>query len=46
MIGKELFEIGLLKDEEASQAAFRELREKQFIRYDDLPLEVQRGPAP
>ena len=43
MIGKELFEIGLLKDEEASQAAFRELREKQFIRYDDLPLESKKG---
>jgi len=43
MIGKELFEIGLLKDEEASQAAFRELREKQFIRYDDLPLESKEG---
>ncbi|HET9788816.1 MAG TPA: PAS domain S-box protein, partial [Pyrinomonadaceae bacterium] len=43
MIGKELFEIGLLKDEEASQAAFRELREKQFIRYDDLPLESKNG---
>jgi PAS domain S-box-containing protein len=43
MIGKELFEIGLLKDEETSQAAFRELREKQFIRYDDLPLESKKG---
>jgi PAS domain S-box-containing protein len=43
MIGKELFEIGLLKDEEASQVAFRELREKQFIRYDDLPLESKEG---
>jgi PAS domain S-box-containing protein len=43
MIGKELFEIGLLKDEEASQEAFRELREKQFIRYDDLPLESKKG---
>ena len=43
MIGKELFEIGLLKDEEASQAAFRELREKQFIRYDDLPLKSKNG---
>ena len=43
MIGKELFEIGLLKDEEASQAAFRELREKRFIRYEDLPLESKKG---
>ena len=43
MIGKELFEIGLLKDEEASRAAFRELREKRFIRYEDLPLESKKG---
>lgn len=43
LIGKELFEIGLLKDEEASQVAFRELREKHFIRYDDLPLESKKG---
>jgi len=37
-IGKELFEIGLLKDVFASQAAFRELRTRGFIRYEDLPL--------
>jgi PAS domain S-box-containing protein len=43
MIGKEMFEIGLLKDEEASRAAFRELREKHFIRYEDLPLESKKG---
>jgi PAS domain S-box-containing protein len=38
-LGKELWEIGLLKDEEASRAAFRELQEKGYIRYEDLPLE-------
>jgi len=43
MIGKEFFEIGLLKDEKASQAAFRELRKKHFIRYDNLPLESKKG---
>src|SRR4029434_840712 len=42
-MGQELFENGFVKDEEASQAAFRELREKQFIRYDDLPLESKEG---
>ncbi len=41
--GRELFEIGLLKDEEASRAAFRELQEKGLIRYDDLPLETKTG---
>jgi PAS domain S-box-containing protein len=38
-LGKELWEIGLLKDEEASRAAFRELQENEYIRYEDLPLE-------
>ncbi len=38
-LDKELWEIGLLKDEEASAAAFRELQEKHYIRYEDLPLE-------
>ncbi len=42
-LGKELWEIGLLKDEEASAAAFRELQEKQYIRYEDLPLENKHG---
>src|ERR1043166_6114518 len=43
LLGKELWEIGLLKDEEASRAAFRELQEKQFIRYEDLPLQTKEG---
>ena len=43
MIGKELFEIGLLNDKDASRAAFRELREKHFIRYEDLPFESKDG---
>ena len=42
-LGKELFEIGLLKDEAASQAAFRELQAVGYIRYDDLPLETRDG---
>jgi PAS domain S-box-containing protein len=43
LVGKELFEIGLLKDEADSQAAFRELRKTGFIRYEDLPLESKSG---
>jgi len=43
LIGKELFEIGLLKDEEASRNAFQELKEKGFIRYDNLPLQSKSG---
>jgi len=43
LLGKELFEIGLLKDEAASQAAFRELQTNGSIRYDDLPLATKDG---
>jgi two-component system CheB/CheR fusion protein len=43
LLGKELFEIGLLKDEEASRAAFEELQKKGYIRYEDLPLETRTG---
>ena len=43
LLGKELWEIGLLKDEKASQAAFRELRKNHFIRYEDLPLQNKKG---
>mgnify|MGYP000308054540 CR=1 FL=1 len=43
LLGKELWEIGLLKDETASQAVFHELRSKGFIRYEDLPLETKAG---
>ena len=42
-LGKELWEIGLLKDEEFSKAAFQELKELGYIRYDDLPLETKGG---
>ena len=42
-IGKELYEIGLLKDEAASQAAFRELQATGYIRYENLPLETKDG---
>lgn len=43
LVGKELFEIGLLKDEAASQAAFKELQKKGYIRYENLPLETQNN---
>lgn len=41
--GKELWQIGLFKDVEASKAAMRELQEKRYIRYEDLPLETKAG---
>ncbi|HUR57155.1 MAG TPA: chemotaxis protein CheB [Opitutaceae bacterium] len=43
LIGKELFEIGLFRDEAASREAFRELREKQQLRYEHLPLKGKDG---
>jgi PAS domain S-box-containing protein len=43
LLGKELWEIGLLKDEKASQTAFRQLKNKHFIRYENLPLQNKDG---
>lgn len=42
-VGKELYEIGLLKDRTANQHAFRELQANGYIRYDDLPLKTKDG---
>jgi PAS domain S-box-containing protein len=41
--GKELWEIGLFQDIEASRAAFRQLREQGYIRYEHLSLETAAG---
>ena len=43
LLGKELWEIGLLKDEEASRAAFEQLQRNTFIRYENLPLQNKAG---
>jgi len=43
LIGKELFEIGLLKDEAASQEMVRKLQRVNQVRYENLPLECQGG---
>jgi PAS domain S-box-containing protein len=42
-LGKELWEIGLFSDKEASQRAFRELQAKGYLRYEDLPLQSTGG---
>jgi PAS domain S-box-containing protein len=42
-LGKELWEIGLFTDKEASQKAFRELQVKGYLRYEDLPLQTTEG---
>ncbi|MGB3095132.1 MAG: diguanylate cyclase [Candidatus Deferrimicrobiaceae bacterium] len=41
-LGKRLWEIGPFKDITASQDAFRELQTKEYIRYDNLPLETKK----
>ena len=40
---KELWEIGLFRDKEASQQAFRELQVTGYLRYEDLPLQTKEG---
>lgn len=43
IIGKRLWEIGAFKDIKASQKAFLELQTKEYVRYEDLPLETKDG---
>jgi PAS domain S-box-containing protein len=42
-LGKELWEIGLFSDKEASQAAFNQLQRTGYLRYEDLPLQATNG---
>src|SRR4030067_3327110 len=41
LLGKRLWEIGPFRDIAASRAAFRQLQRKEYIRYDNLPLETK-----
>ncbi|MBC8040654.1 MAG: PAS domain S-box protein, partial [Opitutaceae bacterium] len=43
LVGKQLFEIGLLKDETASRTMFEKLKKSHQVRYENLPLESQSG---
>ena len=43
LVGKELFEIGLLKDEAASRAMFVKLKKTRQVRYENLPLLSEGG---
>jgi two-component system CheB/CheR fusion protein len=43
LLGQELWQIGLLKDELASHSAFREIQERGVIRFDDLPVQTKSG---
>ena len=42
-MGSKLWEFGPFKDVTASKTAFEELKTKEYIRYDDLPLETRDG---
>jgi len=41
LLGKRLWEIGTFRDIAASRRAFRKLQRKEYIRYDNLPLETK-----
>jgi diguanylate cyclase (GGDEF)-like protein/PAS domain S-box-containing protein len=43
LLGKTLWEIGPFRNAVASQAAFQELLQKKYIRYEELPLEAKDG---
>ncbi len=43
LIGKALWEIGPVKDIGASQDAMRQLQKKEYVRYENLPLETKTG---
>ncbi|MFA6103181.1 MAG: PAS domain S-box protein [Victivallaceae bacterium] len=42
-IEKEIWEIGFFKDIVANQDKFLELQQKEYVRYEDLPLETSDG---
>lgn len=43
IVGKKLWDIGLFKDIEFSKKAFNELQTKEYIRYENLPLQNKSG---
>jgi PAS domain S-box-containing protein len=43
LVGKELFEIGLLKDQRRSREMFRQLKITEEVRYENLPLKTKDG---
>ena len=42
-IGKELWEIGIFRNIDESKAAFIELQNKGYIRFENMPLETKNG---
>jgi PAS domain S-box-containing protein/putative nucleotidyltransferase with HDIG domain len=42
-VEKKLWEVGAFRDIKASKEAFEELQDKEYIRYEDLPLKARDG---
>jgi len=42
-IGKQLWELGFIKDKSIASHAFTELKKNGYIRYEDMPLETKDG---
>ena len=43
LIMKTVWDLGFLRDVVANKDKFQELQEKEFVRYDELPLEAANG---
>ena len=43
ILGRRLWELGAVKDIEASKAAFKELQRTGYVRYENLPLKTKDG---
>jgi PAS domain S-box-containing protein len=43
LLGRKLWEISPFKDVAASRTAFEELQQREYIRYEDLPLQAKSG---
>ena len=43
LLGKRVWELGFLQDLVANEAKFAELQRKEYVRYDNLPLETSDG---
>jgi PAS domain S-box-containing protein len=43
IVGKELWEIGVFQDQAANKAAYQELLDNGYIRYENLPLKTKAG---
>ncbi|MBN1609138.1 MAG: response regulator [Polyangiaceae bacterium] len=43
LLGKHLWDIGAFKDIAASRTSFAELQARQYVRYEDLPLQSRDG---